>query len=70
MTEKKYNNLAKAVIELNGTEYVIDELAATMIEKGMDDIALTRLLDHVVTVFTLKEIQDSIDTKGIIDRLS
>jgi hypothetical protein len=70
MTEKKYNNLAKAVIELNGTEYVIDELAATMIEKGMDDIALTRLLDHVVTVFTLKEIQDSIDTKGIIDHLS
>lgn len=66
----KSNNLVKATIELDGTEYVIDELAARLIEKGETDIALTRLFDHVVTVFSLKEIKGSIKQKGIVDHLS
>jgi hypothetical protein len=66
---KTRKSLNKAVIEINEVEYLIDELADRMIEKDEQEIALMRLFDSAIFVFSAKEIKKNIERGGIVDYL-
>lgn len=67
MKEKK--TLNKAIIEIDEVEYLIDENASKLIKMKTEDIALIRMIDRKIFVFSLKEIQAVIKKDGIIDYL-
>ena len=62
-------NLIQAVIDIDDVEYLIDENAAILIERGETDIGILRLVDKAIVIFPRQQILSSIEEKGIIDRL-
>ncbi len=57
--------LKNAIIDIRDVEYLIDEVAARLIEKKEPHIALTRLFDDMPVIFPLSKILQSIE-KGLV----
>jgi hypothetical protein len=66
---KRKETLNKAVISIDGVEYLIDELASRMIDKNAEEVVLTRLYDKNILVLSAEEINEIINKNGIEDYL-
>lgn len=63
------DNIANAVIEIEGVEYLIDEVAANKIARGEETIPLIRLVDNEIRTISLENISKIIREGGIVDHV-